>query len=77
MSPRSFGLVGPRSPNPVGKTGIFAGLLIIIEAVLSALDAEDVSWQTIVQAVLGALLAGYGERVRRQEPEYRDPNHEG
>lgn len=72
MSPRRWGFVGPRTENPVGKTGILAGLALVIAGAFGlADDAETVEAITVV---MGLILGLFGERVRRQPPEFRDPN---
>ena len=59
-------MIPDRINNPVGWTGILGGVSILIVGALGLADDPD----TVngVTAVLGALVAMFGVRVRAQPP---------
>ena len=64
--PRKWGISGGgRVENPVGKTGLLAGLLAVVVSIAEAV-ANDPNATNITAAVAGVVLALFGEKVRRQ-----------
>lgn len=63
--PTKWGRPGENIENPVGKTGIVAGIAGVIAAVADMIG-NDPSPENIATAVVFVLVALFGEKVRRQ-----------
>ena len=73
MSPRSWGFADFRINNPIGKSGLYAavGAIVVVALVLLDVDGDIIA---LVAGAFGVGGAAGANQIRRQQPEYRDPN---